>query len=296
MIKFATEVKSRLDEPPPVLFHRVAELWSQLRCQSIAESGRLPSAALPARKRLAASCAEERLRSAAPFNTNLPRLVDSLSTKRSLNLSFDEAAKVESLLKGISDSQSWAFWLFSALSHWLKEFNFVPPNAFLIAHLIQNLLLALVNASSSSASLAAYVQAKRREGVLSHFPSHVGIHFRKDLAASSFAGPFLFDDEVLARIIASSREDSHLDAQLSIAKAFKLPVFWGAGNADRKASSNQRSEASPSSSSVPRGRGGSNLEDKGAKLKAPPSPRKGRSYKAPRHSASPGKGKRNFRK
>ena len=48
---FATEVKSRSDEPPPVLFHRVAELWSQaqLRCQSIAEPGRLPS--LPARKR-----------------------------------------------------------------------------------------------------------------------------------------------------------------------------------------------------------------------------------------------------
>ena len=120
----------------------------------------------------------------------------------------------------------------------------------LFAHLIQNLLLALVNAAASSVSLAAYVQVKRREGVLSRFPSHVGIHFCKDLAASSFAGPFLFDDDVLARIIASSCEDSHLDAQLSIAKAFKLPVFRGAGNADRKAS-NQRSEASSSSSSGP---------------------------------------------
>ena len=116
----------------------------------------------------------------------------------------------------------------------------MSPDTSLFAHLIQNLSLALVNASSS-ASLAAYVQAKRREGVLSYFPSHVGIHFRKDLAASSFGGPFLFDDEVLARIIASSREDSYLDAQLSKAKVFKLPVFRGAGNADRKASSNQRS-------------------------------------------------------
>ena len=100
---FATEVKLRSDELPPVLFHRVAELWSQaqLHYQSIAESGRLPSTALPARKRLAASCAEERLHNAAPFNTNRPRLVGSLSDRRSLNLSFDEAAKVESLLKGI---------------------------------------------------------------------------------------------------------------------------------------------------------------------------------------------------
>ena len=61
--------------------------------------------------------------------------------------------------------------------------------------------------------------------MLSHSPSHVGAHFRRDLAASSFAGPFLFADDVLARVIAASREDSHLDAQLSIAKAFKFPVF-----------------------------------------------------------------------
>ena len=158
-----------------------------MRCQSIAESGRLPSAALPAHKRSAASSTEERLCNAAPFNSNLLRLVGSLSAKRSLNLSFDEAAKVESLFKGILDSQSWAFWLFSALLHWLKELNFLPPDASLFARLIQNLSLAFVNASSSSASLAAYVQAKCREGVLSHFPSHVGIHFRKDLASSSFA-------------------------------------------------------------------------------------------------------------
>ena len=114
---FATEIKSRLDDPPPVIFHRVAELWSraQLHCQSIAESGRLPCAALSPRKHLTASCAEERLCNAAPFNTNLPRLVGSLSGKRLLNLSFDEAAKVESLLKGVLDSQSWAFFCFVTL-------------------------------------------------------------------------------------------------------------------------------------------------------------------------------------
>ena len=37
----------------------------------------------------------------------------------------------------------------------------------------------------------------------------------------------MFDDEVLAKVIAVSREDSILDAQLSIANAFTLPVFCG---------------------------------------------------------------------
>ena len=60
---------------------------------------------------------------------------------------------------------------------------------------------------------------------MSHFLSHLGIHFRKELAASSFVGPVLFEEDVLGRVIVSSNEDCHLDAWLSIAKAFKLPVF-----------------------------------------------------------------------
>ena len=63
--------------------------------------------------------------------------------------------------------------------------------------------------------MATYVQAKRREGVLDHFPSHVGLHFRRELAASSFEGSFLFAEDVLARVTVSFQEDSHLDAQLS---------------------------------------------------------------------------------
>ena len=152
-----------------------------------------------------------------------------MSSGQLINFSLDEAAKVESLLKGIMESQSLAFWLLSALFHWLKELDFVPPDAALFAQLIQSLSLALVSASSSSASLATYMQAKRREGVLAYFPSHVGIHFCKDVAASSFEGPLLFAEDILACVIASSREDSHLDAQLSIAKAFKLPIFCGLG-------------------------------------------------------------------
>ena len=136
----------------------------------------------------------------------------TLSAKHFLNVSFDEAVKIESLLKGMMDSQSFAFWLLSTLLHWLKEINFVPPDSALFAQLIQSLSLSLVSASTSSCALASYMQAKHREGVLSHFPSHFGTHFHCGLAASSFAGPFLFDDEVLTRVIGASHEDSNLDA------------------------------------------------------------------------------------
>ena len=113
--------------------------------------------------------------------------------------------------------------------------------------------------------------AKRREGVLFHFPSYVGPHFKKDLAAASFDGPYVFDDGVLASVIAASREDSHLVAQLSIAKAFTLPVFRaGAKNTGRKASSDKSSSASSASTSGFRGRGrGSDSGGQSARLLLP---------------------------
>ena len=168
-------------EVPTNLFHRVAELLSEahLRFQTALEAGKLPAFGLPPHHRGPGSCVEPTLRSMAPFNSFLFRLVGSLSTKRSINLSFDEAAKVKSLVKGLLDSQSMSFWLFSTLLHWLKELGFVPPDPTLFEQIVQSLSLSFVGAASSSAALATYFQAKRREGVLSHFPSHVGLHFRR---------------------------------------------------------------------------------------------------------------------
>ena len=144
---------------------------------------------------------------------------------------------------------------------------------------------SLVTAANSASGLAAFMLAKRREGVLSHFPSHAGPHFKKDLAASSFSGPHVFDDEVLARVIAASREDSHLDAQLSIAKAFTLPVFRAeAKNTGRKASSGHGSSTSSSTSGF-RGRGRGSYSG-GSKHKAS-SPGPYQSKKSPRRGSSP---------
>ena len=138
------------------------------------------------------------------------------------------------------------------------------------------------SSSNSASGLATFMLAKRREGVLSHFPPHVGSHFKKDLASSSFSGPHVSDNEILARVIAAYREDSNLDAQLFIAKAFTLPVFCAdTKKSGRKTSSGQESSAS---SSGFRGRGrGSDSEGWKCKASSP-----GRSCKkSSRRGSSP---------
>ena len=213
-----------------------------------------------------------------------------------ISFSFDEAAKVESLTKGQLDSFSLSFWLFSTVLHWFKELGFTPPDPALYEQLVQSLSLSFVSFASSSAALAMYFQAKRQEGVLSHFLARVGLHFHRDLASSSFSGLDLFDEEVLAKVIAASREDTHLNAQLSLAKVFTLPVFRCARNSDRKASSCQDSAAASSPVSMLRGRGRGSSESRGVKRKASSSPGKARSGKSPRCGTSPSSKRPGFRK
>ena len=88
---------------------------------------------------------------------------------------------MEALCNGMLAAQSSGFWFFSTLLHWLKELGFEAPDPSLFGQLVQQVSGSLVTAANSSSGLAVFMLAKRREGVLSHIPSHVGPHFKKDL-------------------------------------------------------------------------------------------------------------------
>ena len=184
-------------EGSPTLFHRVAELCEehQARFRAAEEAGKAVASALPSRRRDRGCCSDPMIESSIPMNPSIPRLVGARSSRRSLNFSFEEAARVESLCTGMLAALSSGFWLFSALLQWLKELGFEALDPSLFGQLVQEVSGYLVTAANSASGLAAFMLAKRREGVLSHFPKHVGPHFKKDLAASSFNGSHVFDDE-----------------------------------------------------------------------------------------------------
>ena len=180
-------------EGAPTLFQRVAELREehQARFRAAAEAGKAVFFALPSRHRDRGCCSDPALESLASMNPSIPRLVGARSNRRWLNFSFEEAARVESLCNGMLAAQSSGFWFFSALLHWLKDLGFEAPDPNLFGQLVQEVSGSLVTTANSASGLAAFMLAKRREGVLSHFPSHVGSHFKKDLVSSSFSGPHM---------------------------------------------------------------------------------------------------------
>ena len=259
---FSGVAKPPKEEFSPVLFHRVAELLQEAG-KRFAEADKVPHASLLSKKRALATSSDPLLGKTTPFNPFLPRLVGNLSGSRSAGFMVLEAGKLEVLSRQLLESQSVSFWVFNALLNWLKQESFVPSDLILFDELVQAFSLAMVGSSSSLASLAAFFQAKRRGCVLSHFPAHIGVHFHSLLAASSFDGPNLFEEEVLSRVLAESREDSAVSANLALVKAVSFPVF-GAAKSGWKASSDQSSSAA-SSAAASRGRGRDSSSDQNKK-------------------------------
>ena len=160
---------------------------------------------------------------------------------------------MEALSRQLLEAQSASLWIVNAILNWLKQEGFQPSDVSLFMELVQAFSTCMVGSTASLASMATFCQARRREAVLSHFPAYVGSHFRALLAASSFAGPNLFEDSVLDKVLVESREYSAVSANLDLVKAVSFPVF-GAARSGQKASSDQPSTAA-FSSSASRGRG-----------------------------------------
>ena len=149
-------------EGTPTLFHRVAELREehQARFRAAAEAGKAVSSGLPSCRRDRGCCSDPALESSASMSPLIPRLVGTLSNRLSLNFSFEEAARVESLCTGMLAAQSSGFWFFSSLLHWLKELGFEVPDPSLFGQLVQEVSGSLVTKANSASGLAAFMLAK----------------------------------------------------------------------------------------------------------------------------------------
>ena len=231
-------------------------------------AGKAPHASLPVKKRPLASSSDPSFGKAASFNPLLSRLVGNLSGNRSAGVPLHEVGHFEALSRQLLEAQSVSFWIFNAILNWLKQEGFQPLEASLFEELVQAFSTCMVGSTASLAFMATFCQARRREAVLSHFPTHVGSHFRALLSASSFAGPNLFEDSVLDKVLAESREDSAVSVNLALVKAVSFPVF-GAAKSGQKASSDQ-SSAAAASSSASRGHGRGSSRDQNRKDSSSP--------------------------
>ena len=273
-----------------MLFHRVGEILIDVgkRFQSVSEAGKPILNSLPNRRRSYAVADSPSLVKPVAANPAIPRLIGSVASSKNLNFSFGECTKVEGVAKQGLKAQSMAYWLFSGILNWVKNEGFKPGEPQYFEELIQSFSLAMVNCTNALASIATFVQSKRREGTLAHFPAHVGEHHKAQLQASSFEGNFLFDEEVLRKALAESREDSAVSANVAISKGFNFPVF---GKGGKVTETKVASPIVPKGQSAQRGKGKSGFwQKRKAQSQSQGNPKSPKSAKTGSSGSSSGKG------
>ena len=283
------EPKQAKEDLNPMLFHRVGEILVEVgkHFQSFSESGKSLQHSLPNRRRSYATADAPSLANPVKANSSVPRLVGSVAASKGLNCNYGEISKLEGVAKQGLEAQSLAFWCFSALLKWIKNEGFKPGEPQFFEELIQAFSLAMVNATSSMASISTFCHAKRREGILSHFPPHIGDHFKALLQASSFAGEFLFDDETLGKVLSESREDSAVSANVAISKGFSFPIF---GKTKQSQDSKAASPVVPKSQVGQKGKGKGWQKRKGQGSQAQGNPKSPKSAKVASSSGSSSSG------
>ena len=123
-------------------------------------------------------------------------------------MSYEESNKLEAVLRNQLECRSRSFWLLSTLIHTINANGFVPQEPNLFQELISSLTFSLVTSTRLSSSSINFMQSKRRESILSHFPSHVADCHKTDLLASPMSKKSLFGSKDLGRIIGEVKEDS----------------------------------------------------------------------------------------
>lgn len=290
---YSSKVKEGKSEHRVNLYDRISEVIQDVRnrFQSSLSEGKVSLCPLPHKKKLYLAPDSPDLAGSPEPNVALGRLSAPVSQKRSLSISYDECSRLESLGRHQLENNSFSFWLLSTLLNFIKESGFVPPDPSIFEALIQSFSISLVNSSNIAASIATFLQVKRREGILSHLPPHVQQFQKTQLLSSPLAGQDLFEQETIERVISEVKDDSTTSAQLAISKAVKLPSFSSARFLPKASSGGSGVNVGASTCGSGRGRGSyrggkSNFVNKRAASPAPQAP----PAKSPRGRSPRGRG------
>ena len=161
---------------------------------------------------------------AAPqLNDNFGRLTSNHpSSSASVLVPLEEVRWLESALIGLEETQSFSFWIVSALVACVKENGFQAPDPALFSRMTSSLSLALVDLAKTAFAMSSFCTLTRR----AHFLKHVtlaAIEGQKARLLGSF--PFqsdVFDASTLPSVLSeydgAAATTSHLEVSKAVSK------------------------------------------------------------------------------
>ena len=189
-------------------FRAVGNMWSQVeqRWPSLASASRSSFNLLPRRSAFYKTSDSF----AAPVcNKDLERLFKSpVISRRQVPLSLDSCRRIQEQMLLQRDVSSFLGWMSQTLVQMVLDPNIDIRTSPLFLQVTKSLQLAAV---------FNMLKVVNRELVVSHLQCHVPRHLKEDHMASSLASRSLFDEEVVKRVMAETKEDTQMAANVKIA-------------------------------------------------------------------------------
>ena len=162
---------------------------------------------------------------AAPLNPQFTRLLNkSVPTSRYVSLSLEDCSCLETCMRGLVESQSYASWAIASIFAFLRDASLLPSDEG-FNKVVSSLSVAL----TAQAKASTFLQQIRRETV-AHLPEHTRGSVKHALLSTPSEGS-LFSEEVIQCSLGQVRDDSQLQLLRNL--------------------SNQRGEKGATSSSAP---------------------------------------------
>ena len=204
------------------LYPRVGEILNktQERAAKLAKQSKALSTILPQKRRLFDVADEPEFATPLSLNPNFSRLTGNktVSKKRMCSVSFFELERMEGCLKASLESNSHALWLISSLLSQVKQDGFAPSDPTLFNTTISSISCALTNQIEMAAAMSEFIVSKRRESYLNHVSLPISAFQKRELLITPGSGNYLFDQDLLEKVLGQVKEDANMSSIISLAK------------------------------------------------------------------------------
>ena len=127
---------------------------------------------------------------------------------------------MERLFRTQLEMTSLSLWLMSGILAMLKQDGFQPSDPTLFNSALNFVSASLSQQARSASAGASFIQAKRRESLLTHTSIPVPEAQRRSLTLAPGSGTGLFNEDILSEVVAQVQRSSLISSNLAVSRSF----------------------------------------------------------------------------
>ena len=201
----------------------VVEVESEVaaRSEALARRSKPLSHIIPTRSRRYAVADDPLFASSHPVNPSFAQLTGArtVASKRWGSISYSEMERMERLFRTQLEMTSSSLWLMSGILTMLKRDGLQPSDPTLFNTALSSVSASLSQQARTASAGSSFLQAKRRESLLTHTSIPVPEAQRRSLTVASGSSVGPFNEDILSEVVAQVQRSSLISSNLAVSRS-----------------------------------------------------------------------------